>query len=79
MMYLYGYGNDWFWHGLTGPAFMAVFWVAAIYVVIRLMQKNGSDKDKGGNGNKALEILKERYAKGEISKDEFEKMKKDIT
>lgn len=50
---------------LAAPAFMSI--------EIDKCKKEGSKKEED-----ALEILNIRYAKGEISKEEFEEMKKDI-
>jgi putative membrane protein len=35
--------------------------------------------DTSGRSNKALDIARERYARGEISKEEFEQLKRDLS
>lgn len=65
--------------GWTGGIFMAAWWVIIIVGVILLIKwiaNPGRISDKAGQS--ALEILKERYARGEINKKEFEDKKKDI-
>ena len=39
---------------------------------------NNADYHRNGSDSKAIDILKERYASGEISREEFEAMKKDL-
>lgn len=73
-----GYGM-----GLFGGILMIVFWiliiVGLVFLIKWLIQSTGRDKTTGSGGNRSLEILKERYARGEIDREEFETKKKDLS
>ncbi|HLR89193.1 SHOCT domain-containing protein [Jeotgalibaca ciconiae] len=50
--------------------------IAAIIIIVRLLT-NSFHKTDQGKHNKAIDILKERYARGEIDEEEYrEKMEK---
>lgn len=72
MMGNYGYGM-----GYGGMFFILIFWILIIvgaYLLIKwLVEQN---KTRGGEEKSALEIAKVRYAKGEITEEEFEEIKK---
>ena len=66
------YSNYPIFHGFGG-FFMILFWIAVILIVVSLVKKGS-----GGEKETAEDILKKRYARGEISKEEFERMKKEL-
>lgn len=59
--------------GLFG--FNILFWIL-ILVFLYLLLQPGTDRNE--TPSKAIHILEERYAKGEITKEEFDKIMKDL-
>jgi putative membrane protein len=71
-----GRGYDWG----HGPGMMDGYgmgWLGSIIMVVFLIRWLALST-KGGSEDSALEILKKRYARGEIDKKEFEQKKKDL-
>jgi putative membrane protein len=75
----YGYSMSWF-----GGIFMILFWVAVIVGVIFLIRwlvvasRSGGQQGVTHGGDTALDILRKRYARGEIDKQEYEEKKRDL-
>ena len=84
----------WWGHGfgwgsmILGGLMMFVFWGALIVlavVAVRAFLGSNSQRSSGPvnpnnapGHNRALDILQERYARGEISKAEYEQMREDL-
>ncbi len=84
--YGYGYGmmGPWMMGGFAGmwfmPIIMIVFWGLVIWGIVALARGAGSGCcGTSSQPDSALEILKKRYARGEISKQEYEDRKKYLT
>jgi putative membrane protein len=71
--------GPWFWGpGLwfLGPLMMLVFLGAVVALAVGVMRR--SCMGRGLLQDSAMEILRARYAKGEITRDEFEAMRRDL-
>ena len=76
MGYGYGYGPMMGWSGF---GFLSdILWSVLIVVAIVTLVRWLTGKPGRWSRNSSLDILKERYAKGEIDKAEFEAKKKDL-
>ena len=79
MGYYYGCGN--MGSGILGGILMLLIWILIIWFIIWIIRKafmHSGRKWMPMNDENPIEILKKRYAKGEIDKKEFEERKKDL-
>jgi putative membrane protein len=77
MMYGF-YGDNFMGSGLMGFfgfIIMIAFWAAVIWIIIRIAQEASGGRK---TGKSTIRILEERYAKGEIDKEEFKSRKHDL-
>jgi putative membrane protein len=83
-MYRYGYnmmgvGPVFPFDGLIGLVFWVLLTFLTIGLLARIFRHGSKMNGEEGESGSALQILKRRYASGEITKKEFEEMKKDIS
>jgi putative membrane protein len=78
MMWGYGSFGDagWGWHFIP----MVLWWVILLMVILLMFRwVFGIPRRRyGRHGDNAQRILRERYAKGEINKEQFDRMKTDL-
>ena len=87
--YRYAYGPHMGWDGgwygmIFGPFFMILFLAIVIGLIVLLVRWLGggtwpaTQAPNQQGGRTPHDILKERYARGEIDKAEFDRLKRDI-
>jgi putative membrane protein len=68
------------WMMLAWGIVFIIFWAAVITLIIWAVRRfTGRDSVSRDLRPNPLDIAKERYAKGEISKEQFEQIKKDLS
>jgi putative membrane protein len=68
--------------GIVGGLLSLLFWALIIWLIVSLvfrMRRHGCCSYDTQHGKDAMDIAKERYAKGEINDKEFERLKKNLS
>ncbi len=76
---MYPYSAHMWWGGMWMIFPPLLFFLALILIPLYFWQRGNSCTSSKDNPETPLEILKKRYAKGEITKEQFEQMKQDIS
>lgn len=72
-----GYGWSMMGFGMIGITLFWILLIVALVLLVKVLWKSGSGSGRSQE-KKPLDILKERYARGEIEKEEFDQRKQDL-
>ena len=70
-----GWGGGWGWFGIVH---MVLWWFLIILGIVVLAKWLFGGSSRSTESDRALTILRERYARGEIDKQEFDARKRDL-
>ena len=75
-----GYGGGYGWMGMMGIIMPLIFGIGIILLGLYVFRRNSSQVHTNGLGkqNSGLDILRERYARGEIDSAEYQSRKQDL-
>ena len=77
-----GWHDGWGWgHMFFGSIMMVLFWGGLIILIVFAVRSMSAGSTRGGPapGSRALDILEERYARGEIDHEEYEDRKRRLS
>lgn len=67
------------WGGWLSIILGLVFWAAVVVAIVFLVRWAATQRPQPGPGGPdALEILRQRYARGEITREQYQQMKADL-
>ena len=69
---------DGFGAGWTMLVLMILVPVLVVWAIVALVRGSNGNTGQVGQSESAMDILKKRYARGDISKEEFEERKKNL-
>jgi len=75
MFWMHDGAMGWGW-GIFGAVWMLLFWGGVFGLVVWGVNRLTKS---GGSSQTPLAIAKARYARGEISREEFEQIRRDLT
>lgn len=71
---MWGYGG----YGGAGMILMAVFWFGVVALVVWAIRNAGDTHTRHDESGRALEILEQRFAKGEIDSQELNERRAEL-
>lgn len=71
--------NNMWWLNLISMAMYLIFWAVVIIIAFKIYRNHFKNPNRQmTKEDSAIQILRERYAKGEIDSEEYKKIKSDL-
>ena len=71
---MWGTGEGMGWWMVIGSFWFVFFWAIVIWAVVRLAPRSEQREQTS-----AQEIVRQRYARGELNRDEYDQIRKDLS